>query len=252
MTGRPQRVRQALCCVCGQVREFKMARNHRHENYWLHGPVDRDWHRELGDLKCAECGKVTTHALLHATGDWACGHAEELQRAALGDLKGTRFEHESWKKDLPALRQKYRQSNYPRNPLVSHKWWKSEENAARRAGEKWFPAMCGEMVAVPEEAREGSDITEMQAPTQITDPARTEHENLDVESGLWWTQDGTCVNCLKVRNSWLMTKRRDLLKEWLIWLAAHGDKKIADDQVETLIAACKSTQNCANTPADAS
>lgn len=204
-------LKQALCCTCGAVRTFKRARNHQEENYWLHRPVNRDWARELGDLKCEPCGKVTTHALLHRDGDWAVDHAEMLQRVALGDRQAhPRFQEEStWAdKELAHITEQYRQSNYPRNPFVSHKWWKSDENDARKAGKKWFPAMCGEPVAVPENQRGGHDITELQAPTQLTDPDRTEHENLDVDSGLWWTQDGTCVNCLRVRNNWLLDKRR--------------------------------------------
>src|ERR1700733_5940133 len=52
---RPPR-RQALCCVCGQLRTFDRARRCRWENYWFRWQVDRDWHRETGELKCDQCG----------------------------------------------------------------------------------------------------------------------------------------------------------------------------------------------------
>lgn len=221
--------RQALCCVCGQVRQFRrVLRNHREENYWLSRPVDRDWHRETGDMKCAECGRVTTHALLHPEGDWAVDHAEVLQRVALG-CSDPRTDGEMFAKAREQMRNQYRQSNFPSNPYVTHKWWKADENKARDAGEKWFPAMCGEPVAVPDKPGEGRTITEMEAPTQIADPDRTDHDNLDVDSGLWWSEAGACVNCLRVRHEWLLDKRRDELNSLLISLVAKISKGVKVD-----------------------
>jgi hypothetical protein len=235
-----EKLKQALCCECGQLRTFKRSRNHHQENYWLSGPVDRDWHRELGDLKCQNCGKVTTHALLHRDGDWAADHAEMLQRVALGGTD-PRLDNEHFSHDLARVRERYRQSNFPRNPYVRHRWWKSDEDEARKAGDRWFPGMCGEMVALPETPSKGTDITEFNAPTHITDPCRADHENLDVETGLWWTSDGECVNCLRVRHNRLIAKRRELLNEWLGWLRARPER-VPDEHVELLIAAFEATQ----------
>ena len=218
-------LRQALCTMCGTLRTCKRARNYQPENYWLNRPVDLDWSRELGDLKCETCGKVTTHALIHPDGHWAADHAERIQRVALGDRKAyPRFQDERAAKDLVRIIKRYRQGNYPSNPFVFHRWWKSDENKAREAGQKWFPAMCGEPVEVPEEHRfNGTDVTELEAPTQVTDPERTEHENFDVETGLWWTASGVCVNCLRVRNDWLLDKRRIEVATLLMKLAATID-----------------------------
>ena len=227
------RERQAICCICGTVRTCKRARNHREENYWMRRPVNLDWSRETGDLKCQECGKVTTHALLHPEGDWAADHAEMLQHVALGGSH-PRFAGPLWDEDRNRVRDRYRQSNFPRNPYVSHKWWKSDENEAREAGQQWFLAMCGEPVAVPERKVDGTSIDDYQAPTQLTDPDRAEHENLDVDTGLTWTQDGVCVNCLRVRNDWLFAKRRKLMAEWFEYLHKHPEK-VPDDHVEKLI-----------------
>lgn len=220
-----EQLRPALCNTCGTLRTFKRARNYQPENYWLKRPVDLDWSRELGDLKCETCGKVTTHALLHPEGDWAADHAETVQRIALGDLKAhPRFQDPWAAKDLVRIIDRYRQSNYPKNPFVNHRWWKSDENEAREAGQKWFRAMCGEPVEVPAEHRSnGSSITELEAPTQVTDPERSEHENFDAETGLWWTADGVCVNCLRVRNNWLLDKRRKEVAVLLLKLAADVD-----------------------------
>jgi hypothetical protein len=87
-------IRQALCCECGQVSEFKQARNWRG---WFGD--NSEWHRELGDLKCDQCGSLTPHALLSADPDRH--RDEEMQRAALGEDVG------GW--DYQRLRREYRQ-----------------------------------------------------------------------------------------------------------------------------------------------
>lgn len=212
----------ALCCVCGAVRKCRRPRNHRPENYWLSGTVDRDWHRETGDLKCAQCGRVTTHAIIHPERDTFRDHAERITNIALGmgDPASAGNPHLR-----DRIQQTYRQRNYPLNPYVHHRWFKSDENDARSAGKTWFPAMCGEPLPLPEQVREnGRYITAMEAPTHVSDPDRAEHENLDVETGLWWTSDGVCVNCLRVRNNWLLEKRRKDVAALLIKIAAIIDE----------------------------
>lgn len=209
---------QALCCVCAQLRTYKRARNQR--GYW----GDRNWHRSIGDLKCTACGAITTHALLNDRTDWD----EKLQLLALGITND-----QSWSPEhMKSVQAKYRQSNYPRNPFVTHEWWTTDEDEARLAGKKWFTAMCGEAVEVPESRSDGVPLADFQAPTQVTDPQRTEHENLDAESGLWWTQDGTCVNCLRVRHNWLLDQRRKDLALRLIKIAGcinDVDSKMIQD-----------------------
>ncbi|WP_283608692.1 hypothetical protein [Mycolicibacterium poriferae] len=128
-----------------------------------------------------------------------------------------------------SLRERYF-AQFPRNPFVHHRHWKSEEREARKAGKTWFRAMCGEPIPVPEEVREnGQTITDVKAPTQLTDPDRTEHENLDVETGLWWTADGECVNCLKVRHDWLLQEQRKQLLVPLLEVSSIADKLAAGD-----------------------
>lgn len=227
---------QALCCVCGNLRTCRQPRNHRRENYWLRGAVDLDWHRETGDLKCDECRRVTTHALIHPPTDAHRDHAERLTNVALGGDDPV----DTATKDH--VIESYRQSNYPANPYVNHRWWTKDEKAAREAGKTWFRAMCGEPVAVPESEEKSCSITGFAAPTQLTDPEQTEHENLDVESGLWWSEAGTCVNCLRVRNKEHVARRRKLLSEWLVWIYARPDERVPDEHVELLIAAFEATQ----------
>ncbi|MEZ0341526.1 hypothetical protein ACAG25_16260 [Mycobacterium sp. pV006] len=213
------RLMQALCCVCGNLRTCRRPRNYRRENYWLSGPIDRDWHRETGDLKCAECGRVTSHAILHPEQDSFRDHAERITNIALGmgDPVAPRVCEE--------IRMRYRQNDFPKNPLMNHRWWKSVENEARAAGQKRFPAMCGELVDMPEQVREnGRDITEMEAPTHLTDPKRADWDWLDVETGLTWTYYGECVNCLRVRNTWLLEQRRKNVAAQLIKIAAVIDE----------------------------
>lgn len=229
-------MRRALCCTCGSLRTFRRARNHREENYWLGvRPVDLDWSRELGDLKCSQCNRVTNHALLHPEKDWAADHAELIQHIALGGNSGRVTDS-----TVTRVRELYRQNNFPKNPFVNHRWWKSDENEARTAGKQWFPALCGELVAVPEEAREnGRDITTFEAPTHVTDPDRADHENFDPETGLWWTSDGQCVNCLRVRNTWLLEQRRKDVAALLIKIVAIIDEIDANvvEQLADLVSA---------------
>lgn len=213
-------VKQALCCACGAVRTCRRPHNHRAENYWLSGPVYRDWHRETGDLKCSECGKITTHAIIHPERDSFRDHAERVTNIALGMPDPMANNPEVRER----VRRAYRQRSYPSNPYVNHRWWRSDEDAARAAGEKWFTAMCGETMPLPTRKIAGRDITAMEAPTHVTDPDRADHENLDPDTGLWWTSDGECVNCLRVRNNWLLEQRRKDVSALLIKIVAMIDK----------------------------
>lgn len=207
---------KALCCVCGNVRTCRAPRNHRAENYWLAGPIDRDWHRETGELKCTECGRITVHAIILPDGNSIRDHAETLQLIALG-WTNPHFTEEKKQE----IRQQYHGA-FPRNPYMDHLWWKNEENAAREAGKEMFPAMCGAMIPVPETPREGKAVTEFRAPEQLTDPEVLERERLDVETGLWW-DIGDCVNCLRYRNDKLLRERREELAKVLLRAAVRTD-----------------------------
>lgn len=211
---------KALCCTCGSLRTCSRPRNHRTENYWLARPVDRDWHRETGDLKCDNCARVTVHAIIHPDGDRFRDHAERLSAIALGMPDPIDEDSPQTRKRITTA---YRQRNFPDNPYVWHKWWKSAENAAREAGRQWFPAMCGELVEVPETPCAGSDVNKFEAPAQISDPDPAEHESIDGDTGLWWT-GGVCINCLRVRNNWLLQQRRNNLRKVLLELATSIDE----------------------------
>ncbi len=220
-------VMQALCCTCGALRECRRPRNHRAENYWMAGPIDRNWHRETGDLKCAECGRITTHAIIHPAGDKFRDHAEMLQLIALG-WTNKRFSEEK----KAEIRRQYHEA-FPQNPYMDHIWWKSDENKAREAGQKMFPAMCGQMIPVPDEKLPGGAVTEFRAPEQLTDPEVLEHEHLDPETGLWW-DIGDCVNCLRYRNDKLLRERREKLAKVLLAAAVSTDK-LDPDLVNSLL-----------------
>lgn len=227
---------QALCCICGQLRTCSRPRNRRLENFWFAAPINRDWHRETGDLKCSACGEVTTHALIYPDRDAFRNHAEQMQLVALG-WTNTNVDGD----DLVRARRQYHDA-FPSNPYMRHMWWKSAENEARERGESHFPARCGEMVPVPAEAREGRDIVEFRAPLQLTDPRVLEHEQLDVDTGTYWDV-GDCVNCLRVRNVSLLNDRRKELRLMLIAAIADADK--FDGQLVTdLIDLLRGSVNC--------
>ncbi|MCV7417787.1 hypothetical protein [Mycolicibacterium litorale] len=188
------------------------------ENYWFNYPINNDWHREVGDLKCSACGRITRHALLNPANDsYYRDHAEVLQQLALGFSNNGHFSEER----LSDIRRAYRQA-FPRNPFTRHKWWRSDEDAARAAGHTQFPAMCGEMLDVPEKRYPGGDVTELRAPSQINDLDELNFERLDVETGMYWDV-GDCVNCLAYRNAWLVNKRREELKYLFIKMAASTE-----------------------------
>ena len=207
--------RQALCCECGQLRTFSPNYSFSHDDKNRGGGLftdPRGW-QATGTLKCSHCETRTRHALMDA--DHVRDFTEDYQRYVLGGDWPFKY-----LPDRERLRTEYF-DQFPRNPFVRHRWFKSDEKQAREAGKTWFRSMCGEPVSMPEQEREnGRTITEMEAPTQLADPERTEHENLDVETGLWWTADGECVNCLRVRHDWLLKENRTQLLTQLIEASA--------------------------------
>ena len=216
---------QALCCQCGQLRTVS-PNYYRIDDQNRGGGLftdPRGWF-DTRTLKCGHCQAHTRHAMLSEPDKVSRDIAEEYQNYVLGGDSPHQYTP-----DRERLRAEYF-AQFPRNPFVNHRWWKSDERQAREAGKTWFRAMCGEPVEVPEEVREnGRTITDMEAPTQIADPERAEHENLDVETGLWWTADGVCVNCLKVRHDWLLKEHRKQLLGQLLEVSATVDRMGAED-----------------------
>ena len=208
-------IKQALCCVCGTLRTCRRPRNHREENYWLRRPVDHDWHRETGDLKCAECNRVTTHALLHPEGSWARDHAEAIHRQAIGyHLKTLTDEgrariQRAWRVGLPS------------NPLLRHIGWVSDETKAREAGETHMVAICKAMYPLPK--RETKPGTGVDRDVLMKPRAVGDDEYQDPETGLWWS-DVTCVDCLLRSNEIAINEQRAKLREKLIEAATTVSK----------------------------
>ncbi|TVX97859.1 hypothetical protein FPV58_22050 [Mycolicibacterium porcinum] len=195
--------RQAICCTCGSVRTCRRPRNYRPENYWLRGPVDRDWHRETGDLKCEECGRVTTHAII--TGD---DHAEKLREVATGWFYKSLTEA-----DRQRIQRAWRQGD-PRNPHAHHLWWWSDLEKAWDAGQSVFPAICKAELPVPEQQSERGresnyrayEIDELIAPKYCHDV-----DLEDPATGLWW-YEVDCTDCLCRANMIALGEQRQALQ----------------------------------------
>lgn len=216
-------LKQALCCICGTLRTCRRPRNYRPENYWLAGPVDRDWHRETGDLKCAECGRITTHAII--TGD---NHAERLRLFATGWVNDALTDS-----DLERIRQAWRQGT-PQNPQKRHLWWTSDAQEARDAGKSTFLAICKAEIPVPKmQSKKGSkgyEHDELIAPNRFHD---VEYE--DESTGLWW-YEVDCTDCLHRSNDIALGYQRDALKEKVLDVVGRLSKLDARTVAELLAA----------------
>ncbi len=185
----------------------------------------------LGDGSTPEPSSAPTAASAHGTRCWPKNTCPTSPRDIRTYVLGgpSPYTYDVTEDGRERLREQYF-AQFPRNPFVNHRWWKSQEREARAAGKTWFRAMCGEPLPMPEEVREnGRDITAMIEPTQLADPEQTEHENLDVETGLWWTEDGECVNCLKVRHDWLLKEQRKQLLGQLLEVSTAVNQMDAAD-----------------------
>jgi len=212
-------IRQALCCVCGSIRECRRPRNYQRENYWLFKPVDRNWHRETGDLKCVECGRVTRHALVFG-GD--IDHAENIHKVATGWSLGY-----GSPESIARVQQLWREGT-PQNPYLNHRWFTRTENEARAAGRTHFQALCMARVPVPtltvEQRGTANFSNDPITPREFHDVDRE-----DPETGLWWF-DQDCVDCLSRANAILSDRRRDELKARLMVIVA----RISDLDLDTV------------------
>lgn len=216
--------RQALCCECGNLRTVSPNYHRSNDPNYGYGDQarERGW-RHTQTLKCEACQNRTRHALLRPTDVGDPDYDEKCQRYVLGG---------EWDGQYPPDRDRLREEYFalfPRNPFVTHKWWKADEDKAREEGRSSFPAMCGESIELKEVLGVGATISEPLAPTQITNPEQSEHENLDVETGLWWTADGWCVNCLRVRHDWLLKEQRKQFLSQLLEVSGAVDRVAAED-----------------------
>lgn len=208
-------VKQALCCTCGTLRTCRRPRNYRPENIWLRGPVDRDWHREVGDLKCVECGRVTTHAIILPANAGLRNHTEQLREIATGWVRKSLTDA-----DLQRVRRAWRQG-VPQNPHKRHLWWTSDLQKARDAGQSTFQAICKAEIRVPKmQSKKGSKgyaYDELIAPDRFHD---VEYE--DPATGLWW-YEVDCTDCLYRSNAMALDKQRETLKAKMQEIVAKID-----------------------------
>ncbi len=211
--------RQALCRICGNLRMCRRPRNHRQENYWLAGPVDRDWHRETADLKCSVCGKVTRHALLVRNDCWR-DHAEELEQIALGSTSRPWVQPDR-------IRERYRQGRCA-NPYLSHIWFQSDAEKAREDGSDTVVAFCGETVdlsparklaafdLLPSRQTPLPDSGDEQINPRLGDVQRYDQ---DCPPEGWDVLD--CPDCLRVTNAQRLKRRRVTLLSKLLELSSR-------------------------------
>ena len=197
---------KALCCTCGAVRTCRRPRNYRHENYWLAGPIDRDWHRETGDLKCAECGRVTTHAIIRPEGDGFRDHAEMMQRVATGNGHG-HFNAEQ----LVEVRRKYNQGQ-PHNPELLHLWYRTDAQEDWDAGRRETTSLCGRKVKLHRDpsSKGNRSRADESDDSQITPREIRDQEYEDEKTGMSW-QEMDCVDCLRTWHLELLRQRRAVL-----------------------------------------
>ncbi|BDB43326.1 hypothetical protein Mkiyose1665_18290 [Mycobacterium kiyosense] len=201
----PPAVKQALCCQCGQLRTYKQAKAERGP----FDPLDRWRRRWVGSLKCSHCAVVTRHALLIPHSCSYRDSDEREQALALGDAPRTQMEQLT---DLERLRPEYRAA-FPQNPNLRHLWRVSDEAAARQAGQRQVATLCGgthQLLGDHTLARAERLKPEYLAPAPVR---ADEYEDLD--TGMSW-RDGDCVDCLRVYNAQVLSKRRRDLRARLV------------------------------------
>lgn len=201
---------QALCCVCGELRSCERPRNHREDNYWLRKPVDRNWQRETGDLKCGECGKITRHALILPDGHWAQDHAEMMQRIATGNVHSRLNDS-----DLAEVRSNYRKG-LPLNPNLNHFRYDSDAQEAWDAGRRTVTALCGATMPVERDPSVQKKYKHKKGRAdddrQIKPMVWRDQEYEDPDTGLWWDEID-CVDCLRVWHAELLRQRQAVLSK---------------------------------------
>jgi hypothetical protein len=164
--------RQALCCECGTLRTYRHGRNQR--GRW----GDLNWHRNVCDLKCSTCGRVTTHATVPNT---ARDDTYELIARGRDPRSSDRGSHWSEEK-LRRIQQQYRRG-LPRNPYLAHRYWGDDAQAAAEAGGTHASALCGEAIPIQLDERTGGVYYYVGRP----------------EPGCGW-EEVECVDCLRIAN----------------------------------------------------
>lgn len=204
-------VQQALCCLCGELRTCVRPRNHVGEMNPLYQPRG-DGHREVGDLKCANCGRITRHALLSPNRPENRDHDERMQRVALGSARPGLTDEE-----LARLRRNYRYGS-PRNPFLEHIFYAESLEKARTDGSVCAEALCGELAKVDVARFDYGDsylVADYQEPEEVRD-----QEYEDPHTGMWWVAQD-CVDCLRISNQMAARSKRDELLGALANLLAN-------------------------------
>lgn len=224
------RTMQALCCTCGALRTCRRPRNRRVENRWLNQPIDRDWHRETGELKCEFCGQVTVHAII--TGS---DHAEDIHKMAIGwQFKNLTPE------TLQRVRDRWREG-FPNNPYLHHLWWISDETAARAAGQTQVVTICKMSAPLPKKVTKpgtGVDRDVVMKPRDFHD---VEYEDPETGLGWYWM---TCPDCLLRSNAIALDEQRKALKDKLLDVAGRFSSLDAPT-VQRLLAQLEGGEGCA-------
>lgn len=224
------RTMQALCCTCGTLRTCRRPRNYRRENRWLHQPIDRDWQRETGELKCEFCGEATMHAII--TGS---DHAEDIHKMAIG------WEFKNMSPEVHRrVRERWREG-FPSNPYLHHQWWISDETKAREAGETHVLTMCKMYVPLPRKVSKpgtGVDRDVFVGPEVYG----REPEYEDPDTGLSWVWM-TCPDCLRRSNAIALDEQRTALKNKLLDVAGRFSSLDAPT-VQRLLAQLEGGEGC--------
>ncbi|SLE48354.1 Uncharacterised protein [Mycobacteroides abscessus subsp. massiliense] len=220
--------RQALCCECGNLRTCRRPRNFVEENWYLQRPVDRSWRRELGDLKCDICGKVTTHALLYPKWHDFKDHAERIQSIALGDPDSLKVQVQE------RIRKNYRIGRES-NPYLRHCWWTSATEEARKAGTNTVVTLCGDDHELPADPVSFDDDREDYGDELLVAPRHYRQMfSADAPPEGWDQQD--CPDCARAVNRWILERhRKDLMAKLVELMRIASDGNAAS--LERLITA---------------
>lgn len=180
----------ALCCECGNQRAFKLMRNRVFADH-------ETWVRQVGDLKCSACGRVTRHAAVDGS-----DYHEQFQLRALG-FTGNLPEAEANR-----VKDEYRQG-LPRNPFLGHIWWIADQKKALKYNTR-LRVHCGDLIDPPPISGASLSDTALRKPKPVRErDFDTEFE--DPNTGLFW-RDVDCVNCIRVSNALRLERRRKHLK----------------------------------------
>lgn len=193
----------ALCTQCGNPRKYRRPRN----RVWSD---DATCARQLGDLKCLNCGCVTRHALILAE-----DYAEEGERIALGMPPAN---VDFWTDEQrERLQDRYRQNALRRNPRLCHIWYSRVEAKAIKLGQPTMRVLCGEMVKTPKRAEDTNSVPHKELdPNTYSGPS---WDGSETDADGWEYRH--CVNCLRVHNHGELVRQRNRVK--VLMTAALGE-----------------------------